>query len=98
MKLSIPSATAIERRESDGTMIDAKGPGLAWMLKAGGKPELSFYHELEDQAERQVSAAGSRDIEWYFAEPEAAELARKWFEANDRYSKIKIIVVPPELW
>jgi hypothetical protein len=48
------------------------------------------------QAGRQVAAAGSREIEWYFAEPEAAANAEKWFGRNAKFKKIKIFVVPAE--
>ncbi|QGM47318.1 hypothetical protein [Methylocystis heyeri] len=79
-------------------MIEAKGPGYAWRLKAGKKFEEEMRDEVMKQANRHVGAAPSRDTEWFFAEPEAAEAVRQWFEADERFKRIKIFVVPPELW
>jgi hypothetical protein len=84
-------------RESDGTMIEAKGPAFARLLRYKfGIANLK--ERWLRQANRQVGAAGSRDIEWYFAEPEAAEMAKEWFGGDARFNKIKIIVVPAEMW
>jgi hypothetical protein len=66
-------------RESDGTMIEAKGPGYAGLMKSDFLAKKIRDEEWLPQAERQVAAAGSRTIEWYFAEPEAADRAREWF-------------------
>ena len=51
---------------------------------------------LGEQARTQVAAAGERDVAWFFAEPEAAEKARKLFESDERFQKIKIFVCPAE--
>lgn len=83
-------------RESDGTMIEAKGPGYAEML------DDSFFHdrilpaEWTEQAERQVAASGGREIEWFFAEPEAADFARENFRDSPELQRIRIFHVPPE--
>ena len=83
-------------RESDGTMIEAKGPGYAGLVKSGFLAEKIWNEDWSLQADRQLAAAGSRDIEWFFAEPEAAEKAREWFGGDRKYQKIKILLVPPE--
>ncbi len=83
-------------RESDGTMIEAKGPGYAGLVKSGFLAEKIWNEDWSLQADRQLAAAGSREIEWFFAEPEAAEKAREWFGGDRKYQKIKILFVPPE--
>jgi hypothetical protein len=84
-------------RESDGTMIDAKGPRLAYLLQY---PSIAanLVDEWIDQATRQVDASGGRAIEWYFAEKEAADKAREIFDANDDLKgRITIFTVPAEV-
>jgi hypothetical protein len=82
-------------RESDGTMIEAKGPGFAHQLKyAYG--DFSLVPGWVTQARSQVDAAGSRDIAWFFAEPEAAERAKKAFGNDDQLRKIEVFYVPAE--
>jgi hypothetical protein len=83
-------------RESDGTMIEAKGPGYTGPMKSDFLADKIRDEEWLPQAGRQVAAAGSREIEWYFAEPEAAANAGKWFGRNANFKKIKIFVVPAE--
>jgi hypothetical protein len=83
-------------RERDGTMIEAKGLGYAWRLRAGAEIEKGLEEEFLDQAEKQVDAGGSRDIEWFFAEPEVMEKAKKIFERKPNLRKIKLIHVPAE--
>jgi hypothetical protein len=84
-------------RESDGTMIEAKGPGYADMLRDPFFSQVVMPEEWADQADRQIAAAGPRDIEWYFAEPEAAASAGKIFEDSKKLRKIKIFIVPAEV-
>ena len=84
-------------RLSDGTMIEAKGPGYADMLKDPFFSKMVMPEDWRDQGERQVAAAGPRDIEWYFAERQAAESAEKIFEGSKKLHKIKIYVVPAEV-
>ncbi len=81
-------------RESDGTMIEAKGPGYAAMLKKPFFSETKLPNEWIGQARRQVDASGERAIEWYFAESEAAEFARELFKNTTGLEKIKVIHVP----
>ena len=83
-------------RESDGTMIEAKGPGFAGLVNSGFLAEKIWNEDWLPQAGRQVDAAGSRDVEWYFAEPEAAKKAEEWFGGDERFQKIKIVIVPAE--
>jgi hypothetical protein len=48
-----------------------------------------------EQSERQLAALGSRQLRWYFAEPEAADFARKLFaEAGGGRERIEIVVLP----
>jgi hypothetical protein len=83
-------------RDSDGTMIEAKGPGYAGLMKSDFLANKIRDEEWLPQAGSQVAAAGSREIEWYFAEPEAAEKASRWFTDDKRFQKIKIVIVPAE--
>ena len=81
-------------RESDGTMIEAKGPGYADALQ---KPFMveRLTDDWIEQATRQVQASEGRPLEWYFAEEKAAAEAERIF-ANDKIleDKIKIIYIP----
>jgi hypothetical protein len=83
-------------RESDGTMIEAKGPGYAGLMKSNFLADKIRDEDGLPQAGRQVDAAGTRDVEWYFAEPEAANKAKEWFGGDERFQKIKIVLVPAE--
>ena len=82
-------------RQSDGTMIEVKGPGyLDMMQQKTLMPWAGVVWEWLDQAKRQVQAAGPRKIEWYFAEKEVADYARKLFklagEGEAGYQKIEV--------
>jgi hypothetical protein len=83
-------------RESDGTMIEAQGPGFANLLRSSYFSDFVLPARWDRQARRQVAASGARELEWYFAEPEAAERARKVFADDDDSRKIKIIVAPTD--
>jgi hypothetical protein len=88
-----------ECRESDGTMIEAKGPGLAQVLENDNAfVAQGVRAKLVDQATRQVEAGEGRAIEWYFAEDVAADRARQLFE-DDEYlrGRIFIFAVPAEM-
>ncbi len=81
-------------RESDGTMIEAKGPGLAKWLEFSKTTE-NLRAEWIDQATRQVQASAGRAIEWYFSEDEAAAEAELLFANDGRLTgKIKILIEP----
>ena len=83
-------------RESDGTMIEAKGPGYVKLLRDSYMSDEILPARWQRQAERQIAAAGSRDVEWFFAEPEPAAKAREWFADNRKLRNIKIFVIAPE--
>ena len=83
-------------RESDGVMIEAKGPGFARLLRYAYFSQEILPDRWRNQAARQVSAAGARKIEWFFAEPEAAQWAGKWFKENENLRRIRVRFLAPE--
>ena len=80
-------------RTSDGTMIEAKGPGYAKLLR------YSYFHDdviperWKNQAGRQVEASGGRGLDWFFAEESAAARAREIFERINKLARINILTV-----
>jgi hypothetical protein len=84
-------------RQSDGTMLEAKGPGYAEHLE-GGYPAV--WKGFEDKINRQVelqsrsAAASGRNVEWHFAEKEVADYFRPIW-AN-KYPNVIVIYTPPE--
>ncbi|MGH6838613.1 MAG: hypothetical protein ACREDT_07400 [Methylocella sp.] len=86
-----------ECNESNGTMIETKGPRFAYLLRFSSI-EANLVKDWTDQATRQVDASGGRAIEWYFAEQAAADKARKIFNDNyDLRGKITVFTVPAEV-
>jgi len=84
-------------RRSDGTLIEVKGPGFDKMLGERYFDQRNkFPNEWREDAMKQVRAARSRDIEWYFAEPEAARVARRAFESYDSLRRIKVFYISAE--
>jgi hypothetical protein len=83
-------------RESDGTMIEAKGPGYGRMLGSQYFRD-KFTDRWRRQASRQIAASGGRPLEWYFADREAAEFARKLFGKNESLKRIKVNYVPADM-
>lgn len=81
-------------RESDGAMIEAKGPGFAKMLQSSYFSDFVLPARWERQAARQVAASGGRDLDWFFAEPEAADRAREIFDDARTLRKINVISIP----
>jgi hypothetical protein len=82
-------------RQSDGTMIEAKGPGyLDMLLRSTEYPWKGAEDDMVWQARRQLMAAGGRAVEWYFAEDVVAEYMRHVFE-KEGLASIVIKVVPP---
>jgi hypothetical protein len=67
--------------QKTGTMIDYKDQ--YWDILT--KPGLGQFivDQLMDRALRQISAAGSRPIRWYFAEEQAADYVRRLLKAYD---------------
>jgi hypothetical protein len=78
-------------RLSDGTMIEAKGTSYAYLLQYQSIRE-NIEADFIDQATRQLEAAGSRPVEWHFAERPAADFARHLFE--DQGLPITVIYSP----
>lgn len=83
-------------RESDGTMLEAKGPGYLKHLREQNRfvwPEIE--RELNKQAGRQsrAAAAANRRSEWYFAEEPVADYFRERWKS--RYPDIAVKYVAP---
>jgi hypothetical protein len=80
-------------QHATGMMVEAKGPGYAKLLRyEWGKDSLA--EQWLDQSARQLAAAGSRRVRWYFAEPEAAEFARDLFSRpGGGRDRIEIVVL-----
>ncbi len=82
-------------RESDGTMLEAKGEGFEWAMTS----PTSFIKNYEgvdkimNQAQNQSIAAGDRMVEWYFAEEPIAEYFRNRF-ATANISNIVVFFEP----
>jgi len=84
-------------RRSDGALVEAKSPGFAEKLRKSFFIDGEIFpKEWTERATKQVRAAGWRDVEWYFAEPEAADLARRTFGQDERLKKIKVFYLPAE--
>ena len=80
--------------ERTGTMIDAKGPSYAGLLRSGPVSQKVVNGWLK-QSLNQIQASGQRDVVWYFAEQGAADYARNLFaEYHDGRERIIIRVVP----
>ena len=81
-------------QHATGMMVEAKGPVYAKLLTYGWG-QKSLTEQWLDQSGRQIAALGSHRLRWYFAEPEAAEFARKLFrDAKDDRKRIEIVVLP----
>ena len=50
--------------------------------------------DLWDEAERQVLAAGSRPVRWYFSEEQAADHIRELFKGDAVRGHIDIVYAP----
>ncbi len=83
-----------ECRQTDGTMIEAKGPGYLDKLLSPYGLWPNIEDEMVWQARRQYMAAGGRAVEWYFAEDVVAEYMRRVFD-KEGLSSIIIKVAPP---
>jgi hypothetical protein len=78
---------------STGTMIEAKDE-YAWSLTF---PEgmQSVAYDFLAESKRQVDAAGTRGVRWYFSEQETADFAKELFEKmDDGRATIKIVPLP----
>jgi hypothetical protein len=80
---------------SDGTLLDAKGPGYAKFVQADGtfQPWFKGADSLLDQAQRQVAAAGGTPIVWHVAEEPAAEAIRNLLSENG-VSGVQVVWTP----
>ena len=87
-------------QHSTGNMIEAKGPTFTTILMKSlkdpkNKPYWGVVNGLLDQSERQVLAAGSREVVWYFADRVAAHAVRSIFAEEDKgRENIEIRVLP----
>ena len=86
-----------ECRRTDGTMIDAKQGYLSLMENAYQKLWQDRLEEMTEQAERQVRAAGDRDVEWYFSEKKVADFMANYFGGKNIPIKIIYMPAPPGL-
>ena len=70
-----------------GTMVEIKYGYASLLSKAWGRGlvEILFL----EQALRQVSAAGTRPVRWYFSEKETEDFARKVFSENKSLENIQ---------
>jgi hypothetical protein len=75
-------------QQRTGIMIEYKD--RYWELLTSDIKEI-IIEKLKKQALRQIDAAGSRAIRWYFAEKQAADFVRKLFE-DDRDIRHRIDV------
>jgi hypothetical protein len=81
-------------RESDGTMLEAKGTGyLAMMRKSKSFWDDKIMEDFYEQADHQITAAAGRRIEWHFAEKDVADYVRAKF-AREEFP-IAVIYTPP---
>ncbi len=73
-------------RTTDGTMLEAKGPGLQQHLDGDGEWEPYFVSSgkasLDKQLKDQSNAADGRQVEWHVAEPAVAAYIRRFIEEN----------------
>ncbi len=99
MKLPNPDGSAFVSfdgcRETDGTMLEAKGPNYASKLRQNSPyvwPNIEA--DMHAQVKRQSDAANAsgRMVEWHFAEQEVADYFRPQWK---RYPNVIVIHTPP---
>ncbi len=80
-------------RETDGTLLEAKGPGYAAFIKGDGSWYTWFTRQkkLMTQLEDQSIAAGGRIVEWHVAEKTAADTIR---EMAKPFTNVRVIWDP----
>jgi hypothetical protein len=83
-------------RESDGTMLEAKGPGYADKMEGARdwKDWFTGSEAIEEQMRAQSRAAAGRVVEWHFAEQPVADRLRV-FAVRSNLRNIVIIHTPP---
>ncbi len=80
-------------RESDGAMIEAKGPSYARLLRSQYFSDQVLPYLWRTQAAKQISASGGRGLDWFFAEEATASKARDVFKEAG-LTKIDVFTVP----
>ena len=83
---------ADECDETDGAIIEAKGPGFAKNL-SNTFMRGRYAEEFLYQATREVGASQGREIRWYFAEEETADFARDLFRSRSGLAGIQVLHV-----
>jgi hypothetical protein len=79
---------------SNGILFEIKGERYAELLKSPLIVE-SIAEGFIKQSGRQIAASQGRPIVWIFAEPEAAEFARRLFDSTDEgRERITVVYVP----
>jgi hypothetical protein len=81
-------------RESDGAMIEAKGPGYARLLRSQYFSDQVLPYRWRTQAAKQISASSGRGLDWFFAEDAAAARAKEIFGKISALQKINVMNVP----
>ncbi|WP_224243053.1 Tox-REase-5 domain-containing protein [Hyalangium gracile] len=86
-------------KESEGVLVDAKGPGYDNKFGDTFSPEYWFKdtgaQELVANAQRQLRVANGVPIRWYVAEAKAAQAIRRLLH-NNRCNAIEIVHVPAQ--
>ena len=82
--------------QTNGVMVDAKGPGYADLLSQEfqQREDVGATAKLLKQAIRQTEAAGARPIIWFFAEESAADYVRDLFKDDVRLKQIEVVYYP----
>jgi hypothetical protein len=88
-------------RESDGVLLEAKGPGYEWaMIDPNGTPDANLWKawytgraKAEKQMRDQSAAAGLRIVEWHCAEKPVADYFR-WYAEVNHLTNIHVIWTP----
>ncbi len=75
----------------NGVLLEVKGPGYKALLeKMYGQDWFRGARDMLAQAKRQLNASNGTPIEWHFAEPEVAKLARHMLQEKN-LDRIKVI-------
>ena len=79
---------------SNGTLLEAKGPGYATFVRGGKfEPWFNGAEQLVDQARRQLAVAGDNPVRWAVAEEEAFTAIRNLLRSRG-ISEIEVVHVP----
>jgi len=79
-------------QQTTGRMIDYKD--RYWKTLSDLDIQKFFIKQLWEQAERQVQAAGDRQVRWYFSEKKAVDFVRDLFEGDPVRGRVEIVHVP----